>query len=213
LVPVDDAGTVNHNSLWLADYISGMVVGTTPVTFTQLAAPTSYVSGNGITISGTTISADIGNGLDFSSTHIIVKADTTGGTNLAKCINVSANGVAVKIDDATIGNNGSNQLYVKNAGIGPTQLAAQASGTGLQGGNGSNLAILRATRETPSGTVNGSNTAFTTAHTPMSGSEEVYLNGLQQDAGGGADYTISGTTITFNTAPLSGDKVRVSYFY
>jgi hypothetical protein len=67
------------------------------------------------------------------------------------------------------------------------------------------------TRETPSGTVNGSNTSFTLATTPTSGTEHVYLNGLLQEPGAGNDYTISGATITYLTAPLTGDKIRVSY--
>lgn len=67
-------------------------------------------------------------------------------------------------------------------------------------------------RETPSGTVNGTNSVFNLANTPTLGTEEVYLNGVQQDAGASNDYVISGATITFNTAPVSGDKVRVSYF-
>lgn len=70
----------------------------------------------------------------------------------------------------------------------------------------------RVTRETPSGTVNGSNTTFTLANTPIAGTEEVYLNGLQQEPGAGNDYTISGATITYLTAPVTNDKIRVSYF-
>jgi hypothetical protein len=67
------------------------------------------------------------------------------------------------------------------------------------------------TRETPSGTINGSNTTFTLANTPTSGTERVYLNGLLLDVGAGNDYTISGSTITMLTAPISGDKIRVNY--
>lgn len=69
------------------------------------------------------------------------------------------------------------------------------------------------TRETPSGTPNGSTTAFTLAHTPILGTESVFLNGLLQDAGTGNDYNISTTTITFLSAPQSGDKIRVNYQY
>lgn len=66
-------------------------------------------------------------------------------------------------------------------------------------------------RETPSGTVNGSNVTFTLANTPTAGSEHVYLNGLLQEPGSGNDYTISAAVITYLTAPLTGDKIRVSY--
>ena len=66
-------------------------------------------------------------------------------------------------------------------------------------------------KEVPSGSINGSNTAFTLANTPVSGSEHVYLNGLLMRSGAGNDYTISGTTITLATAPLSGEFICVSY--
>lgn len=68
-------------------------------------------------------------------------------------------------------------------------------------------------RETPGGAIDGSNTAFTLANTPTSGKEQVYLNGLLQEPGAGEDYTISGLTITYLTAPVSGDRLRVSYVY
>jgi hypothetical protein len=66
-------------------------------------------------------------------------------------------------------------------------------------------------KELPSGAINGSNTAFTLANTPTTGSEHVYLNGLLQESGAGNDYTIATNTITMLTAPISGDKIRVSY--
>jgi hypothetical protein len=37
------------------------------------------------------------------------------------------------------------------------------------------------------------------------------LNGLLQEPGAGNDYTISGAAITYLTAPLANDKIRVSY--
>ena len=66
-------------------------------------------------------------------------------------------------------------------------------------------------KEIPSGSINGSNTAFTLANAPISGSEHVYLNGMLQESGAGNDYTISGTAITMLSAPLTGEKLRVTY--
>lgn len=54
-----------------------------------------------------------GNGNEKVGTAIGVKADTTGGVNLATAVNVSANGVAIKVDDTSIEENGSGQLAVK----------------------------------------------------------------------------------------------------
>ena len=66
-------------------------------------------------------------------------------------------------------------------------------------------------KEVPSGSINGSNTSFVLANTPTAGSEHVYLNGVLQESGAGNDYTITGATITMLTAPLTGEKIRVSY--
>ena len=68
-------------------------------------------------------------------------------------------------------------------------------------------------RETPAGAVDGSNAAFTLANTPVSGTDQVYLNGLLLEPGGGNDYVLSGATVAFNTPPYAGDRVRVSYQY
>jgi len=68
-------------------------------------------------------------------------------------------------------------------------------------------------REVPSGAIDGVNTSFTLANSPLAGKESVFLNGLLQRPGAGNDYTISGATITYLSAPLSGDILLVSYIY
>lgn len=65
--------------------------------------------------------------------------------------------------------------------------------------------------EVPSGTVNGLNTNFTLAFTPVSSGIYLYLNGTRQAAGIGSDYTWSGTLITFSFAPQMGDTILVDY--
>jgi len=68
------------------------------------------VTANGV---GVDVSAIAGNGLAADgSANLDVSPDTTGGANLAEAINVSANGVAVKIDDVGVKENGSGQLVV-----------------------------------------------------------------------------------------------------
>lgn len=67
------------------------------------------------------------------------------------------------------------------------------------------------TEETPSGSINGSNTSFTIANTPTAGTVKLYLNGVRQKSGAGNDYTISTNTITMTTAPISGDVLIADY--
>jgi len=66
------------------------------------------------------------------------------------------------------------------------------------------------TGETPTGTINGTNTAFTllASPNPMT-SLMLFLNGVEQLAG--TDYTLSGNTITYTVAPLAGDWQEAYY--
>jgi len=63
--------------------------------------------------------------------------------------------------------------------------------------------------EIPQGDINGINTTFTLAYTPVSGTERVILNGLLQSPG--EDYSITGKTITFFKAPRTNSNIRVHY--
>lgn len=130
-------------------------------------------------------------GLEFSSAQLQVKTDTVTANTVG--VTHTANGSGIKISSTNFTDGGTETLTLATAGV----LYA-------------NTNIV--TREVPSGTINGSNVTFTLANTPASGSEEVYLNGLLQNVGGGNDYTISGGTITFNTAPETGSTLLVTYW-
>lgn len=65
-------------------------------------------------------------------------------------------------------------------------------------------------RETPAGTIDGVNGAFTLAHTPNP-PESLCLFKQGQLLTLTDDYTLSGDDITFNIAPDIGDKIRASY--
>jgi len=55
-IPVLDVGSVNNNTIWLCDNTSTPTVGTTAITFVQIAAAGSYTASTGITITGSAIS-------------------------------------------------------------------------------------------------------------------------------------------------------------
>jgi hypothetical protein len=66
--------------------------------------------------------------------------------------------------------------------------------------------------EIPTGTINGSNTVFTTAYNFISSSTQLYLNGLRLKPGASNDYTESSTNqITFSSPPQSGDSLLIDY--
>jgi Avian adenovirus fibre, N-terminal len=194
IISVEEGSTL-ADTVWLSTADLGGTLGSTSITFVQLPGPSDILAGAGLTRTGQTIDVIAGdNSLTVSANDVIVKRDSAGA------ISISGSGIAVAVDGSTI-EISSNQLRVKPGGIGETQL-----GAGVY-----QLTANIITRETPSGSINGSNTTFTLANTPISGSEHVYLNGILQEPGAGNDYTISGATITYLSAPLTGDRLRVSY--
>jgi hypothetical protein len=102
-------------------------------------------------------------------------------------------------------------------------ITMQTTVTGLLKGSGNALVAAVAgtdfmapgnfvVRETPTGSINSSNVTFTLANTPVAGTEQVFLNGILQEPGAGNDYTIAGATITYLTAPATGDRLKVCYY-
>jgi hypothetical protein len=116
-------------------------------------------------------------------------------------------GLLVHVQEGTTNNN---TLWLSDADSGGTIDTTSLTFTQLQTGAGGLGQSAFVDRETPAGSVNGVNVTFTLANTPFAGSEHVFVNGILQTSGG-ADYSISGTTITMTVAPETGDVIRVSY--
>jgi hypothetical protein len=148
--------------------------------------------------------------------------------------------VGVGVDDATIEISG-NALRVKDQGITYAKLEAGTTKGDILVWNGSAWAELPAGSngevlsadsgeatglkyvsapsgtevwsETPAGTINGTNDAFTLANTPTTGTLRLFKNGIRQRAGSGNDYTLAADTITFEAGnvPQTGDILLADY--
>lgn len=68
-------------------------------------------------------------------------------------------------------------------------------------------------KETPVGVVDDVNVMYELQHQPIADSEHVYINGMLQQAGEDADYTINTNQIIFNEAPFPGANIRCTYRY
>lgn len=141
-----EEGTQNGSTGWVLTGDGLITIGTDNLVWTQFSQAAEYLAGDGMSLTGNTFSVDVddllgfgiendgsnnlrvassmaGNGLNGGSgSAFSIEANTTGGANLARAIDVSINGVAIKIDDATIGENGSGQLEVKDDAIIPSKL-------------------------------------------------------------------------------------------
>ncbi len=88
-------------------------------------------------------------------------------------------------------------------------------GTGPQGPPGpagppGPSGVANGVQETPSGTLNGTNTIFTISFIPITDTFNLELNGVEQNFPG--DATLVGTTITYLVAPKATDWHTAKYF-
>jgi len=66
--------------------------------------------------------------------------------------------------------------------------------------------------ETPGGDLDGMDVTYALADAPSPvASLHLYMNGLRLSEGGSNDYTLSGSTITFTSAPISTDVILADY--
>jgi phage-related tail fiber protein len=199
-----EEGTTNADTGWLLSNNGAVTIGTTALTFVQFTSLGSVSGGAGLTKTGNTLDVVSANG------GIVVNADNIALTAADASLTIGAGGVKV-----TPGTGG--QFLVTNGSGVVTPMSASGDVQSISATGAFTLAStvsknsMFVTRETPTGTINGSNTAFTLANTPVAGTEEVFLNGILQEPGAGNDYTISGATITYLTAPVTGDKLVVNY--
>lgn len=95
-------------------------------------------------------------------------------------------------------------------------LSTLTAGTGVTVSNGTGSVTVNSAAGTPQQdtffTCNGSTTAFTLSFTPVStGSVLAHLDGTALIQGSSYDYTVSGTTLTLNTACATGQRLLVYY--
>lgn len=92
---------------------------------------------------------------------------------------------------------------------------AASSGQGSSGSGGTSAPVVDGQNlvsgEVPAGVIDGVNTIFTLAHTPISGTLAVFINGLGEFLN--VDYAVNGTQLIFVVAPTVGSSLIVNYRY
>jgi hypothetical protein len=203
--------TVGASNQWISSITTAGVPLLTQPSFTnvsgslastQMPALTGDVTTSAGTVA-TTVKQINGVALSGLSTGILKNTTSTGVPTIAVAGTdyLTPSGSSAALSQATTSSFG----VVKPDGTTITISAGVISSTGSSPNFSDN--------EVPSGTPNGVLTTFTLAHTPVNTSLSLYLNGVLQQAGAGNDYTISTTTITMLTAPLTGDKLLANYRY
>lgn len=219
-----EQGTTQADTGWVLANDGAVTVGNTALTFVQFSQTAAVNAGNGLTKVGNTISA-------------LLNSGATG--NITPAIDISSNGLAIKIDNSSIGIDGSNQLQVKaggitsgmisNGAVGSTQLASNAVITAKINDGNVTAAKLNADVTSQLGALGTMATATITTGTetinlPNSATAAdkdsallVFLNGalLTPGAGAGTDYTrnVTNNRTTGFTLKRSGVSGGCTYFF
>lgn len=173
-------------------------------------------------VSGSAVQIKTGAALSDSTGLQVVTDGTTIEVNTG-ALRVKDGGISTaKIADsavtlAKIANAAANSKLVGSGASGSGSAYVEISlGAGLSM-SGSTLNTVAGptfvTGEVPSGTIDGSNTVFSLANSPIVGSVALMTNGLRQEEG--VDYTIDGADITFEmgSIPQTGDTLLADYRY
>lgn len=238
IVTADDSMTINADSIQVkrdpagaigltASGIKANTDGTSIEISSNNLRIASGAAGTGLGYSAGVLSVNLlsTGGLEFSGDDIQIKTDTTTANTIG--VTHTANGAGVLFNSTSFTDSGSETLAL-NSSVAGDALTLTSGVLHVVVDNSTieiNTDALRlkddgityaktriVTREVPTGLINGSNVTFTLAFSAASGSEHVYLNGILQNVGGGNDYTISGATITFNAAPMTGSVLLVTYW-
>jgi hypothetical protein len=169
----------------------------------QTISLTGHVTGSGTGSFATTIA----NG-------VVTNAMLAGSIDLATkvtgtlSVGGGGTGAATLTANAVLLGNGASAVQFVAPGTSGNVLTSNGttwtSAAPTGGGGGTALAALVSLVQ-PTGTINGTNTAFTMPSAP-SGDIVVFLNGLQVRESG---YSVSGSTLTLSTAPQTGDVLEV----
>lgn len=206
------SGTVTSVSVTTANGVSGSVLN--PTTTPAITFSLGDITPSSVAASGTVTGSNLSGTNTGDQTNVTGNAGTATALQTGRTIAItgdlaytspSFNGTSNVTAAGTLATVNSNVGSFTNANI-----TVNAKGLVTAASSGSSGGTVTAYAETPSGTINGSNTVFTLANAPAGNSGVVViLDGIVQY--NGLDYTVSGTTITFASAPATGSSIFAYY--
>ncbi len=211
--------TPSNEITLLRGVVMALVIVLSPLLFVAAATQINLTSqvkgtlptGNGGTGTASTLTGLVRGGSSYTAAELSGDV-TTSGSNASTVAKVNGTSVTT--------NSSADQIIVTTASATAGWASIPNCAGALQYTTATHLfscgTVLTGTfadAETPSGTINSSNTAFTLAHTPSPAADlQLFLNG-QLLIAGGADYTLATAAITMTAAPKTGDVLIASYRY
>jgi hypothetical protein len=205
-------GTTYKDTKWWCTTVGTITVDTTATAFLQDNTGVIYSNGTGLALTGTVFSVLYGTtattaavGNDSRITGALQTSSLGTGVAAALAIAVGTGAGLAALSGGYL----QAAEFPALTGDVTTVAGSLATTINVTAGSGFLKYPALIANETPTGTINGTNAAFTLANTPQW--LQLYLNGVVLEVGIGNDYTISGTAITMLLVPQTGDKLRAYY--
>jgi hypothetical protein len=205
-------GTTYKDTKWWCTTVGTITVDTTATAFLQDNTGVTYSNGTGLALTGTVFSVLYGTtattaaaGNDSRITGALQTSSLGTGVAAALAIAVGTGAGLAQLSGGYL----TAADFPALTGDVTTVAGSLATTINVTAGSGFLKYGAFVANETPSGTINGTNAAFTLANTPQW--LQLVLNGVMLEAGSGNDYTLSGTALTMLLIPQLGDKLRAYY--
>ena len=179
-------GTTQQNSGWVCTITSGGTLGTTPVTWSQLASAASYFAGTGLTLSSYTFSiTPVGTSGTYGSASSVPVFVTNASGQVSSVTNTTIS-IAPSQINATIPNSGLTNSTISGVALG-SNLANLTAGTNITFSSGT--------------TYNGSSAITINASSTMVYPGAGIPNSIGSAWGTSYSTTGSGTVVALATSP------------
>jgi len=208
-------GSVNADQQWILVTDAPITLGTTALVFSQFSGAGQISVGDGLSKSGNQIDLSLdgsslskgGSGLKVAALGITSAELAADSVITAKILDGNVTAAKLASDSVTtikIADSNVTTAKIADAAVNSDKLAAGVAGAGIQGGAGSALALDPST-DVFSG--DGSASSFTLAAAVVAAL--VFYNGALLP---GADYTLSGTSLSLGFTPANGESIIVRAF-
>jgi hypothetical protein len=213
-------GTNHADTGWVVTSNGALTLGTDAVNWTQFSGAGSFVAGNALSRTGNQLDVNVDDvTIEINADALRLKAGGITNSHISATAAIADTKLATISTAGKVSNSATTGTAAKT---GDTLVLRDADGrakfaTPSHADDAANKGYVDTeiarfiANETPTGSINGTNDAFSLANTPAAGTVHLVLSGFQLLEG--THFSVSGANITYLSGfqPISGEWHRVSY--